>query len=100
MTFMLPSLPKLEPISTDKPSIARVYDYSLGGYHNFAVDREAAEKVISFYAEVALGAQANRGFLRRAVRYCVEQGVDQFLDIGSGIPTAGNVHEIAQTQNP
>ena len=97
---MTPPLPKLEPISTDKPSVARVYDYFLGGYHNFAVDREAAEQVISYYPDVPLGAQANRGFLRRAVRYCLAQGVDQFLDIGSGIPTSGNVHEIAQSENP
>jgi hypothetical protein len=100
MNLMLPPLPKLEPISTDKPSVARMYDYYLDGYHNFAVDREAAERVISFYPGVPIAARANRGFLRRAVRYCLDQGIDQFLDVGSGIPTAGNVHEIAQTQNP
>lgn len=93
-------LPKLEPISTDKPSIARVYDYYLGGYHNFAVDREAGDRVLSLYPDVSLGVQANRGFLRRAVRYCLTQGIDQVLDVGSGIPTAGHVHEIAQAQNP
>jgi hypothetical protein len=100
MNVMRFPLPKLEPISTDKPSVARMYDYYLDGYHNFAVDREAAERVISFFPEIPMATRANRGFLRRAVRYCLDQGIDQFLDIGSGIPTVGNVHEIAQLQNP
>jgi hypothetical protein len=97
---MPPPLPKLQPISTDKASVARMWDYYLDGYHNFAVDREAAERAISFFPGIPLAARANRGFLTRTVRYCLDQGIDQFLDIGSGIPTAGNVHETAQTQNP
>jgi hypothetical protein len=77
-----------------------MYDYYLGGGHNFAVDREAAEKVIAVFPDMPLVMQANRGFLRRAVSFMVDQGIDQFLDVGSGIPTAGNVHEVAQRANP
>lgn len=87
-------------ISPDIPSVARMYDYYLGGFHNFAVDRQAAERALAIYPGLRLVMQANRAFLRRAVRYMVEQGVDQFIDIGSGIPTAGNVHEVAQELNP
>jgi SAM-dependent methyltransferase len=89
-----------EGIDLDKPSAARMYDYYLGGSHNFAVDREAAAKVIAAIPELPVLAQANRAFLRRAVRYCVDQGIRQFLDIGSGIPTLGNVHEVAQRATP
>ena len=84
----------------DRPSVARMYDYFLGGAHNFAVDRAAAERVIALSPDVPLLAQVNRAFLRRAVRYLVGEGVEQFLDIGSGIPTVGNVHEVAQRANP
>ena len=91
---------ELEPIGLDRPSSARMYDYFLGGSHHFEVDRQAAERVLAGFPGIALGMRANRAFLRRAVRYLAEQGVDQFLDLGSGIPTAGNVHEIAQEINP
>src|SRR3954454_9820697 len=84
----------------DVPSVARMYDFYLGGHHNFAADRQAAEMAISIYPELPLVMQANRAFLRRAVKYLSHQGIDQFLDIGSGIPTNGNVHEIAQRANP
>jgi hypothetical protein len=77
-----------------------MYDYFLGGAHNFAVDRRAAEQVLTFYPEMPLWAQANRAFLRRAVGYLAAQGVEQFLDIGSGIPTVGSVHQVAQAANP
>src|SRR2546423_11334318 len=77
-----------------------MYDYFLGGYHNFEIDRKAAEAAIAIYPDFALVMRANRAFLRRAVEYLVAQGVDQFLDIGSGIPTVGNVHEVAQRANP
>jgi SAM-dependent methyltransferase len=87
----------LEP---DKPSTARMYDYLLGGYHNFAIDRRAAEQIVALYPDAALAAQTNRAFLRRAVTFLLEQGIDQFLDIGSGIPTAGNVHEIVHRIRP
>ena len=89
-----------EDVDLVKPSAARCYDYYLGGAHNFAVDRELAEQVL---AQVPYGrdvARDNRAFLRRAVRYCVDNGVRQFLDIGSGIPTVGNVHEVAQAVDP
>ncbi|MEU4803431.1 SAM-dependent methyltransferase [Actinosynnema sp. NPDC023587] len=83
-------------VDLDRPSAARMYDYYLGGSHNFAVDREAAQSVEQIFPGMAGAARANRSFLRRAVRYLLAQGIDQFLDLGSGIPTVGNVHEIAQ----
>jgi SAM-dependent methyltransferase len=89
-----------ESIDIERPSVARMYDYYLGGSHNFAVDREAARQVIAAVPEAPLMAQANRAFLRRAVRFLINSGVRQFLDIGSGIPTVGNVHEIAQHAAP
>lgn len=84
----------------NKPNPARMYDYFLGGDHNFPSDRAAAEQIIAMYPHAALTARANRAFLRRAVTFLAEQGIDQFLDIGSGIPTANNVHEVAQRINP
>jgi SAM-dependent methyltransferase len=89
-----------EDIDIERPSAARFYDYLLGGSHNFAVDREAAHKAIAVKPDVALQMQANRAFLHRAVRFLVDAGIRQFLDIGSGIPTLGNVHEIAQKAAP
>lgn len=86
--------------ATDKPNVARIYDYLLGGFHNFEADRKAAEKVLESRPQARHGAQLQRAFLRRAVTYCVEQGIDQFLDIGSGLPTMGNVHELAQAHIP
>ena len=83
-------------VDWDRPNIARMYDYFLGGAHNFAVDREAAQKAAAIYPELPVILQVNRAFLRRAVAFLSNQGIKQFLDIGSGIPTAGNVHEIAQ----
>src|SRR5919202_6313143 len=84
----------------DRPNVARMYDYFLGGHHNLAIDRQAAEAAIAAYPEVLMMARTNRAFLRRAVTFLVEQGIDQFLDLGSGIPTIGNVHEVAQQLNP
>ncbi|HEX8630911.1 MAG TPA: SAM-dependent methyltransferase [Catenuloplanes sp.] len=89
-----------ENIDVERPSVARMYDYYLGGSHNFAVDRAAAQAMIAAVPEAPLMAQANRAFLRRTVRYLVGAGIRQFLDIGSGIPTVGNVHEIAQQAAP
>lgn len=87
-------------IDQTKASVARVYDFLLGGTHNFAVDRDMARTLEAIEPKARLLAQANRAFLRRATRYLVaEAGIDQFLDIGSGIPTQGNVHEIAQGAN-
>src|SRR5260370_41923755 len=82
------------------PSAARMYDFYLGGSHNLAADREAAGKVIEAIPDVPLIARANRMFLGRAVNYLVGVGVRQFLDVGAGIPTRGNVHEIAQRADP
>jgi SAM-dependent methyltransferase len=77
-----------------------VYDYYLGGFHNFPADREMAKEAIRMWPELPLMMQANRGFLRRAVRFAVGQGITQFLDIGSGIPTVGNSHEVARRADP
>jgi hypothetical protein len=82
-------------VNVDLPSAARVYDYLLGGAHNFAADRAVGERVLQVLPDGRQVAISNRSFLRRAVRYLVEQGITQFLDLGSGIPTSGNVHEIA-----
>lgn len=87
-------------VDLDRPSAARVYDYYLGGYHNLAVDREFAEQAMAAMPELPLIMRTNRAFLRRSVRHLVAQGVRQFLDLGSGIPTVGNVHEIAQSAAP
>ncbi|HEU4425608.1 MAG TPA: SAM-dependent methyltransferase [Pilimelia sp.] len=89
-----------QTIDIERPSVARMYDYYLGGSHNFAVDRAAAQQMIAAVPEAPLMAQANRAFLRRAVRFLTDAGIRQFLDIGSGIPTVGNVHEIAQRATP
>lgn len=88
-------------VDRDRPSIARVYDYILGGHHNFAADRTYADNLLTRFPGLRAGLRANRAALRRVVRYlATEAGITQFLDIGSGIPTAGNVHEIAQAANP
>ena len=84
----------------ERPSAARIYDYLLGGYHNFEIDREVAKRFIEILPRAPLIMRANRAFVRRVVRFLEGQGIDQFLDIGSGIPTVGNVHEIAQEINP
>ncbi|TDC64799.1 hypothetical protein E1258_07355 [Micromonospora sp. KC207] len=89
-----------ETIDIERPSVARMYDYYLGGSHNFAADRAAARAMVDAVPEAPLMAQANRAFLRRAVQFLAESGIRQFLDIGSGIPTVGNVHEIAQRIAP
>ena len=89
-----------QSIDLDRPSAARMYDYYLGGSHNFAIDRHAAEQAMALWPDLPLIMQANRAFLRRAVRFLVAQGITQFLDIGSGIPTVGNVHEVAQAADP
>jgi hypothetical protein len=86
---------------TSVPHIARVYDYWLGGKDNFAADRELAEQVIAVYPNIVLSVRANRAFLARVVRFLVtECGITQFLDIGTGIPTANNTHEVAQRLAP
>jgi hypothetical protein len=87
-------------IDTSKPSPARIYDYALGGKDNFLVDREAYEMMTQSFPDYPNLAQANRGFLARAVEFMAEAGVDQFIDLGTGIPTSPNVHEIAQRTIP
>ena len=93
---------------TEPPSIdtivahpARVYDYWLGGKDNFQADRDAAEQAVAAYPNILPGVQANRAFLRRAVEYLAAgQGIRQFLDIGTGLPTNDNTHQIAQAIAP
>lgn len=87
-------------LDTSVPSGARAYDYLLGGAHNFPADREMAIKVEHAVPGSRHLARINRAFLARAVRFMIGQGVRQLLDIGSGIPTVGNVHEIAQREAP
>lgn len=82
------------------PNVARVYDYMLGGKDNLAADRQLAEQLLAEFPVSAWIARQNRGFVGRAVRYCAEAGVDQFLDVGSGLPTMDNVHEVARRVIP
>jgi hypothetical protein len=90
----------LPEIDTTKPHAARIYDYYLGGKDNFTADRTVAEQVIASWPEIRAAARENRAFIGRAIRYLVaEAGIGQFLDIGSGLPTANNVHEVAQGAN-
>lgn len=87
-------------VDPDRPSVARMYDYYLGGSHNFEADRALARVAVSHWPDLPMVMRANRAFLRRAVRYLVSRGVTQFLDLGSGIPTVGNVHEVAAALDP
>ncbi|WP_037914620.1 SAM-dependent methyltransferase [Actinacidiphila yeochonensis] len=87
-------------IDLSVPSVSRIYDYFLGGSHNFEVDREAAKVALAALPGIPKVGQANRAVMRRAVNLAVERGITQFLDIGSGIPTFGNVHEVAQARRP
>lgn len=82
------------------PSAARVYDFLLGGAHNFEVDRIVGKKVLDVQPNGRQIARSNRAFLNRAVRFLISRGITQFLDLGSGIPTVGNVHEVAQRADP
>lgn len=82
------------------PHEARVYDYILGGKDNYEVDRVAADQILQVVPQMRTWARQNRGFLKRAVRYVAEQGVSQFLDIGTGLPTAENTHEVAHAVDP
>jgi len=85
-----------EDISADRPSVARLYDFFLGGHHNFAADRELGRRLLSVEPNARQIVAENRAFLGRAVRFLLASGVRQFIDLGSGIPTQENVHEIAQ----
>ncbi len=88
-------------INASVPHIARIYDYWLGGKDNFAVDREAAQHAVAGDPDILPGVRGNRAFLARTVRYlAAEAGIRQFLDIGTGIPSASNTHEVAQAAAP
>ncbi len=88
-------------IDTSRPHPARMYDYFLGGKNHFAADRQTADTVLAVAPTTRISARENRAFLGRAVRYLVaEAGIRQFLDIGTGLPTANNVHEVAQAVEP
>jgi hypothetical protein len=95
----MPELPT--GIDTSRPHPARTYDYFLGGKNNFAADREVADKVLAGWPTIRIGVRENRKFLARVVTYLAgEVGIRQFLDIGTGLPTADNVHEVAQAVAP
>jgi S-adenosyl methyltransferase len=88
-------------IDTSVPHVARVYDYWLGGENNYAVDRETGDEAIRAYPDMRSSVQANRAFLKRSVRYLAEEaGIRQFLDVGTGLPSASNTHEVAQAAAP
>ena len=88
-------------ISTSEPHSARIYDYFIGGKNHFAADRQMAAEILRHSPTVHIAARENRSFLGRAVRYLTaEAGISQFLDIGAGLPTTSNVHEVAQEITP
>jgi SAM-dependent methyltransferase len=87
-------------VDTQRANVARVYDYWLGGSHNFLADQDVARAIMAVEPNTRDGVRANRAFLGRAVRFLAASGIRQFLDIGSGIPTEGNVHEVAQQASP
>ena len=94
----VPADPKID-ISV--PQSARIWNYWLGGKDNFAVDRAAGDEVLTRIPDIALGARAERAFLMRVVRYLIaEAGIRQFLDVGTGLPTQNNTHEVAQSLDP
>jgi hypothetical protein len=84
----------------DRAHSARMYDYYLGGTTNFPADREAVARVLTAFPQGLIAARANRGFMRRATAYLAEHGLRQFLDVGTGIPTQPNLHEVAQRHAP
>jgi hypothetical protein len=87
-------------IDLTRPNAARVYDYVLGGANNFEVDREFARRLLVMMPDAQAVAQENRAFVRRVATFLAEQGIGQFIDLGSGIPTVGNTHEIVQSVDP
>src|SRR5277367_5285286 len=87
-------------VDTRRANVARVYDYWLGGSHNFLADQDLGRSIAAVDPNIRDFARANRAFLGRAVRFLSAASISQFLDIGSGIPTQGNVHEVAQQANP
>jgi hypothetical protein len=95
-----PARPVPPGVDATKPSQARTYDYVLGGTHNYEVDRRLAASLTRAVPELIDTVWANRGFHQRAARYIARQGVSQFIDIGAGLPTVGNTHEVVQQENP
>jgi hypothetical protein len=91
--------PVPQGVETDRPSVARLYDFFLGGHHNYAADRELGRRMIEAEPNARRIVKENREFLGRAVSYLIQAGIQQFIDLGSGIPTQENVHEIAQRGN-
>jgi hypothetical protein len=87
-------------VDTKRANVARIYDYWLGGTHNFLADQDVGRAIAAVEPRMRALARANRAFLGRAVKFLSANGIDQFLDLGSGIPTSGNVHEIAQKADP
>ncbi|MCT2590999.1 SAM-dependent methyltransferase [Streptomyces sp. N2-109] len=87
-------------LDSSRPHSARMYDYFLGGKDNYLPDRQAAGKVLAAWPSVMVGARTNRAFMHRATRLLAERGIRQFLDIGTGIPTRPNLHEVAQGVAP
>lgn len=90
----------VRPLDVDRPNSARVYDWFIGGSHNYAIDRAHGQKCLEVLPSVSWACVQNRRWLQRAVRYGAECGIRQFLDLGSGMPTEGPVHEIAQSVSP
>ncbi|MDT8909978.1 SAM-dependent methyltransferase [Amycolatopsis sp. PS_44_ISF1] len=89
-----------EGVDLERPNAARIYDWFLGGNANWAIDREFGERAVKTFPMVKNIARVGREFLGRGVQYLARNGIDQFLDLGSGVPTVGNVHEIAASVNP
>ncbi len=87
-------------VDTSIAHIARIYDYWLGGKNHFAADREAGDEAVRAYPDMRMSVKQNRAFLQRAVRYLAGAGIRQFLDIGTGLPSADNTHEVAQAVAP
>lgn len=97
---MTTTRPVPEGVDTDRPSVARLYDFFLGGQHNFAADRDLGRRLLQAEPHARYIVAENRRFLGRAVRFLLASGVRQFLDLGSGIPTQENVHQIARQGDP
>ena len=93
--------PMVPDVDSSRPHMARIYDYFLGGENHFPADRETAAKILQTNPAIRIAARENRAFLGRSVRYlAAEAGIRQFLDIGSGLPTTNNVHDVAQAAAP
>jgi hypothetical protein len=97
---MIPNFPPSPKIDSSVPDPARRYNYWLGGKDNFAVDRDSGNQIAARFPSIRVAAQENRRFMARAVRALAEAGIDQFLDIGTGLPTDPNLHDVAHAVNP